>query len=180
MRWEGVLSAVLVSFVVCVPACEWHSVPSNVDGSGCDAYMRLREAARKTVAADCGECHTGGSPTTLPKALAVFDVTEQDWTSRMTDRQLHDVEFRLEGGLAPTRGPEEARRFAYTTEERNSVKAFVAAEMARRQERARESASTGAAASTLPTASPMTPPAPASTQPSPPVSPATVEAAATN
>ena len=57
--------------------------------------MILRESARELLDANCGECHTRGLPTALPRALAVYDLTQLDWAHRMSDAQLREAERRL-------------------------------------------------------------------------------------
>ena len=69
----------------------------------------LRESARELLDANCGECHTRGLPTALPRALAVYDLTELDWSHSMSDAQLREAERRLRAPVAPTRGEAEVR-----------------------------------------------------------------------
>ena len=83
----------------------------------------LREEARALVERHCGKCHVGTRPTARPAALAVFDLTEQDWSSRMSARQLGSLQRRV-GGLS---------RPAQVTElEWGHLQAYVAQEQARR------------------------------------------------
>jgi hypothetical protein len=62
----------------------------------------LREAARATLAANCGECHTSGLDTALPRALHVFDLAVADWSRAMTLAQLREAERRLGEPFAPS------------------------------------------------------------------------------
>jgi len=66
-----------------------------------DPDAELRESARETLGKNCGECHTRGLPTALPRALAVFDLDEPDWSHRMTADQLREAQRRLDEPTAP-------------------------------------------------------------------------------
>jgi hypothetical protein len=90
------------------------------------------ERARAVLVTHCGECHVGGRPTALPRALAVYDLAAVDWSHSMSAVQLRDAVDRLRAPLAPTRGSDEARPLAVSDEERRSLQAFVDAELARR------------------------------------------------
>lgn len=61
----------------------------------------LRERSRAILEASCGTCHLPELDTSLPAALAVFDLSERDWSARMSDAQLRDAESRLGADLAP-------------------------------------------------------------------------------
>ena len=82
--------------------------------------------------ANCGECHTTGLPTALPRALAVYDLTQLDWSRRMTDAQLREAERRLREPLAPTRGEGEVRPVHASAEELDRFHRYVVLETARR------------------------------------------------
>jgi hypothetical protein len=69
----------------------------------------LRESARELLDTNCGECHTRGLPSALPRALAVYDLTQLDWSRRMSDWQLQEAERRLREPVGPTRDEAEVR-----------------------------------------------------------------------
>jgi hypothetical protein len=92
----------------------------------------LRESARELLDQNCGECHTRGLPTALPRALAVYDLTRLDWSRDMTDAQLREAERRLREPMAPTRGEGEVRSVRATDVERGRFHRFVEVETARR------------------------------------------------
>ena len=92
----------------------------------------LRESARDTLDANCAECHTKGLATALPRALRVFDLTERDWSVRMTDAQLREAARRLGEPFAPTRGEAEVRPIRISDSERTRFEQFVVIEVARR------------------------------------------------
>ena len=49
---------------------------------------QLREDAWPVVEARCGKCHSKASPKVMPRALAVFDADQRDWSARLTKAQL--------------------------------------------------------------------------------------------
>jgi len=100
------------------------------------SLAELRESARETLDANCGECHTATLPTALPRALRVFDLTEIEWSRRMTDAQLLEAARRLREPMAPTRGEGEVRPIRASDAERARFDAFVAKEIEARRFRA--------------------------------------------
>jgi hypothetical protein len=76
------------------------------------------EAARKVLVARCASCHDRKTSTGTPMALKVFDVADQEWSVRLTDRQLPRLLGRLGGAPAG---------------EKAQVAAFVAGELQRRR-----------------------------------------------
>jgi hypothetical protein len=114
---------------VALGAC--HRAPPSPPRVACGGDP-LGERARAVLVAHCGECHVGGRPTALPRALAVYDLAAIDWSRTMSAVQLRDAADRLGGPLVPTRGRDEARTLAVSDEERRSFQAFVDAELARR------------------------------------------------
>ena len=69
----------------------------------------LRDRARTVLERECGECHIPGSPTPLKAALAVYDLREEEWASRMTDAQLRKLSSRIVGGAAEMFDPFDVR-----------------------------------------------------------------------
>jgi hypothetical protein len=92
----------------------------------------LRESARTLLETNCGECHVRGSPHALPRALAVYDLEQLDWSRRMTDDQLRQAEGRLREPIAPTPGEDEVRAVRASTQELERFHAYVEREVARR------------------------------------------------
>jgi hypothetical protein len=92
----------------------------------------LRQAARELLDANCGECHTGGLPTALPRALAVYDLTEFDWSRPMSDTQLREADRRLREPFAATRGEGEVRPIRASVVELDRFHRYVEFETGRR------------------------------------------------
>jgi hypothetical protein len=55
------------------------------------------EATRKLLAPTCGRCHQGDLPTSLPKALAVFNLAETPWYSHIRPEQFDGMLRRVRG-----------------------------------------------------------------------------------
>ncbi len=81
--------------LLALPACEHKDAPEP------DPLPPLREGARAILSQHCGECHDPARATALPGALAIFDVKEPDWASRMTDAQLANALWRLGEPIPP-------------------------------------------------------------------------------
>jgi len=45
----------------------------------------------------CGRCHRSDLPTSVPRALAVFDLTHDPWHDRMSAQQLEGLLERVRG-----------------------------------------------------------------------------------
>jgi hypothetical protein len=56
---------------------------------------RWAEPTRGILAQHCGRCHLPNLPTTVPRALAVFDLTEEPWHARLTNDQLDQLVPRI-------------------------------------------------------------------------------------
>jgi mono/diheme cytochrome c family protein len=97
-----------------------------------DPPDELREAARSLLETNCGDCHTRGSPRALPRALAVYDLEQLDWSVRMSDEQLRDAESRLHGSIAPSPDEGEARPMLATAEQLAKFHDYLEREVARR------------------------------------------------
>jgi hypothetical protein len=76
------------------------------------------EAVREVLVARCASCHDRKTSTGTPMALKVFDLAEDPWWTRLTDRQLPKMLGRLGGAPAA---------------EKAQVAAFVAGELQRRR-----------------------------------------------
>jgi hypothetical protein len=115
----GVAASVWCAATACRPAADDHS-------------NALREDARRTLRTYCAECHLPSLPTALAKALRVFDLSEENWSDRMTDAQLHSARQRLGLDLVPTQGREEALPLAVPPPALKRFDEFVESEIARR------------------------------------------------
>jgi len=58
---------------------------------------RWAEGTREVLSPSCGRCHLPNLPTSNPRALAIFDLSEDPWYARMTDEQLGGIERRIGG-----------------------------------------------------------------------------------
>jgi hypothetical protein len=97
------------------------------------SLVELREAARETLDVNCGECHTRTMPTALPRALRIFDLTETEWSRRMSEDQLREAARRLREPMAPTRAETEARPIRASDQERARFELFVSKEIETRR-----------------------------------------------
>jgi hypothetical protein len=53
------------------------------------------DPAREVLIQHCGRCHRGDLPTSLPKALAVFDLTRPIWNERLVRPQYDGILTRV-------------------------------------------------------------------------------------
>jgi hypothetical protein len=116
-----VIQAFVFSFVSANSACKTES-PGQAQ-----AIDSLREEARIVLEDNCGQCHQGTYPTALPRALAIFDLSDSDWSARMSKEQLRNASFRLTQPLPPD--GEDNRS---TARDRELFTRFVEMELARR------------------------------------------------
>ena len=56
---------------------------------------RWAEPTRGVLAQRCGQCHLPNLKTSVPRALAVFNLTEEPWYGRLTHGQLDSLLERL-------------------------------------------------------------------------------------
>jgi hypothetical protein len=56
---------------------------------------RWAEPTRGILAQHCGSCHLPNLPTSVPRALAVFNLTEEPWYGRLARDQYDDLLLRL-------------------------------------------------------------------------------------
>lgn len=52
---------------------------------------RWAEPTRGILAQHCGRCHLPNLPTSVPRALRVFDLSQDPWYGRLTHDQLDDL-----------------------------------------------------------------------------------------
>jgi hypothetical protein len=94
---------------------------------GAPDVERLREEARVVLEDSCGQCHVGTYQTALPRALAIFDLSEKDWSARMSKAQLESARWRLTQPLPP-----DGEENHVSLHDRELFSRFVDAELARR------------------------------------------------
>jgi hypothetical protein len=75
-----------------------------------DPFHARAEAARAVMVEHCGLCHVPEGSRD-PRALAIFDLDEDDWTTRLDARQLADIETRLVDGEASYEDVDAVRDF---------------------------------------------------------------------
>jgi hypothetical protein len=90
-----------------------------------DDRVLRRDDARLVLEARCGRCHIGSYESALPRALAVFDLEEVEWSARMTPAQQREALRRVDVGLGP-----EGEDLGVTDAERARVHAFLDRELA--------------------------------------------------
>ena len=117
-------AAILIVLVAC------SRVPEET--AAVDANAELRESARETLATNCGQCHIRSNGTSLPRALAVFDLDEPDWSRRMSADQLREAKRRLDEPTAPSLDENAPRAIHLGPGERDRFARYVDAELARR------------------------------------------------
>ena len=134
------MRAAFLIFPLLFVACRHKEEPSRAaeDGSAPESSLALlRQEARETLDANCAECHTRGLPTALPRALRVFDLSENDWSRQMSEDQLREAARRLREPTAPTRSETEVRPLRVSDAERARFDLFVAQEIEARRTAAR-------------------------------------------
>jgi hypothetical protein len=96
----------------------------------------LRDRARLVLEAHCGACHIGNLATALPRALAVYDLRDEEWSARMSVDQLQALVWRIQDG-APfdpndNRNQGQAAPAKPSPAEQDTIRRYVLAELARR------------------------------------------------
>jgi len=84
-----------VLILVSALAVVWAAVPEPPQVA--TDTNRFAEPTRGILAQHCGRCHLPNLPTSIPRALVVFDLTEEPWYGRLTDAQLESMIFRVSG-----------------------------------------------------------------------------------
>ena len=69
------------------PAVSHLSTPTNP----------FAEPTRGLLAQHCGRCHLPNLPTSVPRALAIFNLAEDPWYGRLTTEQYDALTHRLSG-----------------------------------------------------------------------------------
>ncbi len=108
-------------------ACRRSPLPTSAAPVPVSARVVLRDRARLVLERMCRECHIGTLPTALPRALAVYDLSQTEWSARMTPLQLRDLLDRIGGTLIA--GPRDGKVNDATAAEKEAVRAFVAGEL---------------------------------------------------
>jgi hypothetical protein len=80
------IAVALLTFLALAEAEGAPAVPSE---------NRWAEPTRGILAQRCGQCHLPNLPTSVPRALAVFDLTEEPWYGRLRHDQYDDLLARL-------------------------------------------------------------------------------------
>jgi hypothetical protein len=96
--------------------------------------LRLRDQARLILERHCGQCHIGEYPTALPRALAVYNLSNEEWAAKMTETQLRQLDTRIgEGGAFfdefDVRNKGTTPAPAATTEDQQVVREYVRAQL---------------------------------------------------
>lgn len=86
----------------------------------------MRDDARLVLERYCGQCHIGDYDTAVLGALRVFNLSDVEWSARMSRLQLEDAR----GRVRDRRGPE--GDLPITDDEIARVEAFIAHELTHR------------------------------------------------
>lgn len=89
--------------------------------------IALRDKARLVLERPCGSCHVSSYETAKPKALAIFDLLEEEWAARMNDAQFTSAMGRLDGPELPGGAPNDL-----TDDEKKTVAKYFELERSRR------------------------------------------------
>jgi len=81
----------LLVFLVCEAAPR----PSVAPSPAPPAANPWAEPTRGLLAQHCGQCHLPNLPTSVPRALAIFNLTEEPWYGRLQHDQYADLLGRL-------------------------------------------------------------------------------------
>src|SRR5688572_10697562 len=84
--------AVIATIAGCSSAPRTPASLVKVDGG---ALGSDSESARFILTTHCGVCHRGDLPDHKPAAVAIFDLSKVDWSSKMTPHQLEAAPKRL-------------------------------------------------------------------------------------
>ena len=115
------------------------ALPLGPDGSAALGPAVQAAQAREILLLHCGRCHIPHLPTSNPRALRVYDLTEADWSRRMSDPQLQKSVTMLSQRKTLTRAelaellPPGAPMIVPTSAEERAYDEFVAAELLRRR-----------------------------------------------
>jgi len=116
----------LCGAALCACGEEPAAPPASALASALTEHVRLRDDARIVLERWCGQCHISAYDSALPRALAVFDLSEPEWSARMSTTQLEDAR----GRVRDRRGPE--GDLPITDDEIAIVERYVAHEIERR------------------------------------------------
>jgi hypothetical protein len=87
----------------------------------------LRDRARLVLEPRCGSCHISSYESAKPGALAIFDLAAIEWSEKMSELQLKDALYRLDGPLPP-----DGHDSDVTPEEKALFLRFIEAELSAR------------------------------------------------
>ncbi|HKQ60274.1 MAG TPA: hypothetical protein VJS92_03250 [Candidatus Polarisedimenticolaceae bacterium] len=81
------------------------------DAPAVQARNAWAEPTRDLLVPHCGRCHLGSLPTSKPKALAIFDFTENPWYSRLHGEQYDALLQRVRGTEAIAKDADIVEKF---------------------------------------------------------------------
>lgn len=107
-RWLGPLAlwGLTLGAWACVPGSSHRLAPS--DGGWVRAQTEVvapnpwGDEVRSLLAPECGGCHLPGRPTSVARALAVFNFMEEPWYGRMSAEQFGELGRRAQGSKTLT------------------------------------------------------------------------------
>ena len=113
-------SVVVIPYLLIAISALWiFGFQSPVQGQSLqeDELLALRKEVREIIRPTCGSCHTSTLPTAKPKAVAVFDLKNDDWSGKMTVSQMKGFDKRLD---------------KFNPSEKSKINKLLDAELARR------------------------------------------------
>ncbi len=121
--WPHVSRPLGVLWLLTVYACGSPETVETVEKAAPpDPSTQARDDARVVLERHCGRCHLPSQPTALPSALAIFDLSEEEWAGRLEPDALAGVYERLRPADGMAMDPEAAPT---TAEERAIVRDYL-------------------------------------------------------
>lgn len=110
-------------FVAALAACAaGEPVEAPAKSPPVDPLVLARDDARVVLERHCGRCHLPNEPTAIGGALAIFDLSEEEWAARLETETLAGIYERLRPADGMTMDPEAAPT---TPEERSVVRDYL-------------------------------------------------------
>ncbi len=94
------------------------AAPASAVVESASDRLRARDGARFVLETHCGDCHRPHSLRALPRALAMFDLSEPEWDARLTDAER--ACSRAWRGVTTSDEPLAARRTGGASSQRTS------------------------------------------------------------
>jgi mono/diheme cytochrome c family protein len=90
---------IIVALLMLLALAAGHPAPaaSHPAPPASSPVNRWAEPTRGILAQHCGSCHLPNLPTSVPRAMAVFNLTEEPWYARLTDEQYGQLVRRVRG-----------------------------------------------------------------------------------